>query len=104
MPNPNFRLKASVAQEKAVARDIGGRRVSGSGSQQFNKGDVQADKWLIEAKQTVTGRFTLSLALWNKIRSEAIRKSKEPAMVIEMEGRKLVVLDYQTFLALSAGV
>jgi hypothetical protein len=94
------RLRSSVNQEKAIAKDIGGRRVAGSGSQQWNKGDVKHKTWLVEAKQTVTGRFTISNGLWRKIEREAIRSGREPVIIIEMAGRKLALVDYNAFLAM----
>ena len=94
------KLRASVAQEKKIAKDVGGRRVAGSGSMPGNKGDVREANWLIEAKQTVKGRFSLTLQLWRKIECEAFRTGKTPAMVIEMAGRSLVVISYQDWLAM----
>lgn len=76
--------------------------MSASGSQPGNKGDVTAESWRIEAKQTIAPRFSLTLKVWRAIEREAIQKGKEPALVIEMAGRKLVVLDYNTWLALQA--
>ena len=94
------KLRSSVAQEKRIAKDVGGRRVAGSGSMPGNKGDVKHADWLIEAKQTVKGRFPLTLQLWRKIETEAFRASKTPAMVIEMAGRSLVVISYDDWLAM----
>lgn len=94
------RLRNSARQEHKIAIQMGGRRVAGSGSQPGNKGDVKAERWLVEAKQTKGARFTLTIGLWRKIFSEAVRASREPAMVIELSGRSLAVIDYQTFLAL----
>jgi hypothetical protein len=94
------KLRSSVAQEKRIAKDVGGRRVAGSGSMPGNKGDVKADGWLVEAKQTVKGRFSLTLQLWRKIECEAYKTGKTPAMVIEMAGRSLVVLGYNDWLAM----
>lgn len=94
-----MRQKASKRQEQSIARDVAGRRVAGSGSMPSNKGDVKAGAFLIEAKQTKGLRFSLTLALWRKIYSEAAKVGKRPAMVIEMAGRKVAVLDYDDFLA-----
>lgn len=95
-------LRLSKRQENAIARKLLGRRIAGSGSMPGNKGDVRTQRWLIEAKQTQGGRFNLTLKLWRKIEGEAISASKEPAMVIEMSGRSLVVIDYNTFVAMQS--
>ena len=94
------KLRSSVRQEKKIAKDVGGRRVAGSGSMPGNKGDVKASGWLVEAKQTLKARFPLTLQLWRKIEREAFKASKTPAMVIEMAGRSLVVIDYKDWLAM----
>jgi hypothetical protein len=80
---------------------MGGRRVAGSGNQSHSKGDVRTSEWLVEAKRTQSVRFPLTLALWRKIETEAIKEHKLPMMVIEMAGRSLVVLDFNTFQAIS---
>jgi hypothetical protein len=98
------RQKSSVAQERSVAKDVGGRRVAGSGSLPGNKGDVREGGWLIECKQTVTARFSLTLGLWRKIYGEAVRSDRRPAMVIELSGRRVVVLDYDDFLAMRSSL
>ncbi len=97
------RLRRSVQQERGIAKDVGGRRVAGSGNQPGNKGDVDADRWRIEAKQTVKPSYSLKLAEWRKIETAAIRASKSPVMIVEMAGRKLAVIDYNDWLALIAG-
>lgn len=93
-----------MSQEKRIAKETGGRRVAGSGSQPGYKGDVKDPGWLIEAKQTVKARFPLTLQLWRKIEAEAFRASKTPAMVIEMAGRSLVVISYDDWLMLRSAV
>lgn len=95
-----FKIRRSIHQEKTIARQVGGRRVAGSGNQPSNKGDVRADGWLIEAKQTSLPRYNLTLAVFRKIEREAIRAKKEAALIVEMAGRTLVVLDYQTWLSI----
>lgn len=94
------RLRRSVAQEKGIARDIGGRRVAGSGNQPGLKGDVKDSRWLVEAKQTKGTRYSLTLLTWRTCETYAIKAGKEPVMVVEMAGRKLAVIDYNVWLAL----
>lgn len=95
-----YRIRRSVRQEKRIARDVGGRRVAGSGSMPGFKGDVKDPKWLTEAKTTSARSYSLKLSTFRKIELEAIRASKEAALVVEIAGRQLVVLDYNTWLAI----
>jgi hypothetical protein len=98
------RQKASVSQEKRVAKQMAGRRVAGSGSMPGNKGDVRADGWLVEAKMTKGVRFTITLALWRKIYGEAVMAGRLPVMQLELAGRTVAVIDWQDFLRLRDAV
>lgn len=94
------KLRRSQSQEKSIARDMGGRRTPGSGSQDHSKGDVKTEEFLVEAKQTISTSYSLKLATWRAIKHQAIRANKEPAMVIELAGVKLAVIDYNKFLTI----
>jgi len=95
------KLRASVSQEKRIAKDVGGRRVAGSGSLPGLKGDVKdPEGWLLEAKQTEKPRYSLTLAVWRKIEREALQKGKQPALIVEMAGRKVAVISYDDWLAM----
>jgi hypothetical protein len=98
------KLRHSVQQEKRIARTTAATRTAGSGNQPAvgQKGDVKQERWLIEAKRTDNSRLSYSLKLsdWRKIECAAMRAAKEAAMVIEIGGRSLVVIDYQAFLTL----
>lgn len=93
------RLRRSVQQEKRVARQLGGRRVVASGALLGSKGDVKADRWLVECKTTTSPRFPLTLALFRKIEFEAMQAGRAPVMIIEMAGRSLAVITLDDFLA-----
>jgi len=75
-----------TAQEHRVARAVGGRRVSGSGASMFSKGDVRADRFLIECKRTVHGSIGVKKVWLDKIAREAAAAGKEPALAIEIAG------------------
>jgi len=96
----NGRIRRSVRQERRIARDVGGRRVAGSGSMPGNKGDVAAPGYLLEAKYTDKASYSLKLAIWRKIECEAIRAGCEPGLIIEIMGRRLIVLDYNAWRGL----
>lgn len=97
------RLRRAASAERAVAATVpDGRRVAGSGNQAgaSRKADVNSAEWLIEVKDTISPRYSLTLLSWRTIEGQAIRAAKEPAMVLNLAGRKLVVISYDAFLAL----
>ena len=51
----------SDKQETTIAHDIGGKRVSGSGSPHFCAGDVITNDFLIEAKTTTKPKDSFSI-------------------------------------------
>lgn len=51
----------SKKQEDAIAKKLGGTRVKNSGATAWEKGDVQLDKWLIEAKTKMTSSASISI-------------------------------------------
>ena len=53
--------RCSDFQETAVARAIGGTKVIGSGSTNFNKGDVISDEWIIECKNSMIPKETFTM-------------------------------------------
>lgn len=95
-------LRRSRQQEKRIARETGGRTIAGSGSTPSDKGDVKDGEWLTEAKTTTKVAFRLTLSDWRKIEKQAMRVGKEPAMQLDISGRHLVVIDYNTWLRLKA--
>jgi len=74
------------AQERRVARKTGGRRVPGSGSSPYSKGDVRVPEFLVECKQTIHGSLSIKKAWLNKISREAVALQREPALAVEIKG------------------
>ena len=93
----------SKKQESAIADVTRGRRTANSGATKFDKGDVVAGQWLLEAK-TVTKEkktFTLRKDWLDKNREEAFAMGKEyNALVFDFgdEGSRYYVIDEKTFL------
>ncbi len=100
------RLRRAVRAEKRVASVLAGRRTAASGSQPGDKGDVRVEtkgeRWLVEVKQSVSPRYSLTLKTWNTIANYAVKKGKEPLLVLEIAGQKLAVMDLNAFQALTA--
>lgn len=51
----------SKKQEDAIAKKLGGARVKNSGATAWAKGDVNLDKWLLEAKTKMTPSASISI-------------------------------------------
>lgn len=90
----------SRKQEDATAKAIGGRVTPASGAFWHRKGDVRSDKYLLEAKYTGKASATISKAVWEKIRREALLDGRTPVLGLQIQDRKLIVLDMEDFLAL----
>lgn len=82
-------------QENRVARRLGGKRVSGSGSSKYSKGDVrdvsarQCEEnvdFLVECKQTEKASISIKWEWLKKITREAHDKQQEPALGISIKG------------------
>lgn len=62
----------SSAQEKRIAKALGGKRTSNSGATKFDKGDIVLQEgWLIEAKTCMQPKKSFS------IKQEWLKKNKE---------------------------
>lgn len=92
--------KKSQAQEKKVAKDIGGKTILASGALWFAKGDVRSDRFLIECKTTGNRYYSLSSSTWEKIYYEAVKDGlRIPVMCItlERENKTLALLRVEDF-------
>ncbi len=91
--------KKWAEQEKRLAKTVGGSQPAASGAFWTRKGDVRNEDLLIEAKQTSKKSFSIKGEVWDKIEREALLDGRVPVLAIELQGRNLVVLDEQDFLA-----
>ena len=64
----------SKKQEDAIAKKLGGARVKNSGATAWAKGDVNLDKWLLEAKTKMTPSASIS------IQKEWLEKNEKEAL------------------------
>lgn len=94
----------SNAQEKKVAKAVGGKKVANSGATNFNKGDVTTDDWLIECKTkfNIAKSFAIKKEWLLKNREEMFAMGKSyNALVFDFgDGNNYYVLDEKTFLML----
>ena len=89
-------------QEKAVAKQIGGKKQSNSGATTFVKGDVVTNDFLIECKTTTcTTRSSFS------IKKEWLEKNKQEALAMRKcynalcfdygDGQRYYIIDERLF-------
>lgn len=80
----NTKIK-SKKQEGKIAKEIGGKTTIASGATWIQKADVRNDKYLVEAKTTMSNSYTLSLTTWDRIRYQATKDGlRIPLMCIDL--------------------
>jgi len=89
--------KRSKQQEDRIAQEMGGLVVPASGSFWARKGDARTDDYLVEAKYTDKASFSIKRAIWDKIRKEALLDGRIPLLAVQIQERKLVVMDEEDF-------
>lgn len=99
--NKNSTRYYSNRQEKAVSKVLNGKLVTNSGAPRFVGGDIQTDKFLIEAK-TVTREqktFTLKKEWFIKNKEEAFAMRKPyNALVFDFgDEERYYIIDEKTF-------
>ena len=70
--------------EKTLAKKLGGRRQPCSGALAGAKGDVKTAKFLFDSKETVNESISVKASDLMKIRSEADKQSRDPALVLSL--------------------
>jgi len=101
MKKPNRYLQGPSenpdGQEARIADRFGGKKVAGSGSSKYSKGDVRDVEWspvddldriefLVECKQTIHASLSVKWEWLRKISREANAVGGEPALAIEIKG------------------
>jgi len=74
----------SIAQEKRVAKSVGGRRQKASGALPGAKGDIRSVELLGECKRTDKKSISITLEYLAKITQEAGYYNKIPCVAIEI--------------------
>ncbi len=91
----NTDYKKSQKQEDRLAKKLGGRKQTGSGSKKFNQGDVRMPEMLTEAKRTDKKSISIKVEYLRKITEEALAYDCVPAVAIEFgDTPKLVDRDW----------
>lgn len=86
---PRNKTEQGNKSEERVLKSI--RRVHRSGAG-WTKGDIHTADLHVEVKHTTAQSFAVSRKLWDKVRRQALRSMKDPALMIEFEdGPTLIV-------------
>ena len=82
--------------EKLIADKFKGKVVCGSGAPKFFGGDVETEEYLIECKCTDKKSRSLKIDEWNKIKKQALSRSKMPMYVIQIQNEIFIInhIDY----------
>ncbi len=87
------RIRRSRAQEKRVAKRLGGTVNSGSGNGPWRKGDVRSDDYLVEAKRTDKASWSFKLSEWETIRRSALMEGRTPMICLELGSRRFLIVE-----------
>lgn len=89
--------KRSKKQEDRIAGAYKGSRNVMSGAGWSKKADVRTDTFLVEAKTTLKGSYSLKLKELRELRLQAIADDRVPLFMIDIQGHGYVVLDEDDF-------
>jgi len=85
--------------EKKLAKDVKGKRVAGSGSHWSSKGDVKHPEFLFECKTTAHDSYAVGLKTLDKIVKEAQTVGKTPVLLLDIKGKRFVLLRFEDWEA-----
>ena len=80
-------------QERRLAKLREGRRQPGSGSGWVHNNDVKDDEYLWECKQTEGKSLSIKLEDVENVRRNALSHGRKWAMHLQIQGRRMVLLD-----------
>jgi hypothetical protein len=90
-------VKQWEKQEKDVARRRNGSRQPGSGSGWLRRNDVREAGVLWEMKSTGKTQITVKKATWQEMRRNALLEGRMPALHLDIDGLRLVVISEDDF-------
>lgn len=83
--------------EEYVANSLDGKTTPGSGATPYQKGDFQGENWFVDCKATESNSFSIKNSLFEKYDEIVKLEGKEMIVALNLNGRKLAVLDFETF-------
>lgn len=90
-------MKQWEKQERDVAKRRGGSRNAGSGSGWRRKNDVRETSVLWEMKSTGKTQITVKKTTWQEMRRNALLEGRMPALHLDIDGLRLVVISEDDF-------
>ena len=97
------RIRKSRAQEKRIARKVGGTLNAGSGNKD-RKNDVREQGTLWEMKRTDAKSITIKATDLRDLRKHASLEDRLPIMHIELGGRKYVIMEEDDYFDMKEGL
>lgn len=89
--------KRARRREERAGEDIGGRRVTGSGSQEA-KGDARNDRWMVEDKHTSGNSLKLTKAVLSKAIAQASKTGRNAVIRVGLaDGTELAICRWSDF-------
>lgn len=83
-------MVATAKSELAEIKRFGGKAQPNSGRGKHKKGDAIIDKFVVDVKEYARS-FGLSIPMWSKVCTDAVRQGKRPALnVVLGEGKNRV--------------
>lgn len=83
--------------EEYVANSLDGKTTPGSGNQDFFKGDFLGENWFVDCKMTKSDSYSIKNSLFEKYDEIVKLEGKEMIVALNLNGRKLAILDFETF-------
>lgn len=76
----------------------GGSVSPGSGNGWIRKADVRTPDYLIECKTTTKNSYSITREIWEKLWKQALIEDRTPMLLVDINGRTLMVADPQDFM------
>lgn len=83
--------------EEYVANSLDGKPTPLSGATPYQKGDFQGENWFVDCKATNKDSYSIKNSLFEKYEEISRLEGKEMIVALNLNGRKLAVLDFETF-------
>lgn len=83
--------------EEYVANSLDGKPTPLSGATPYQKGDFQGENWFVDCKATNKDSYSIKNSLFEKYEEISRLEGKEMIVALNLNGRKLAILDFETF-------
>lgn len=84
--------------EEEVARLFDTKPTPGSGNQDWQKGDVVTEDYILDCKNTDKDSYSIKNSLFEKYEKIAALEGKNFAVALNLNGRKLIITPLEDFV------